>query len=213
MARAWFKLNEHSFNKPWRMPRTPEQFDQMREESREKILDVALRLFARNGYSATSVRMIAEEAGISQGLLYNYYDGKQALLRAIFERSMRDVDASFARAARAATPRKAIEVLVHSAFEIVRDHRDFWQLSYQLRMQSQVLTGLAKESRLSTDAIRARIEGLLRSAGVNDPAVEARVMFAAIDGVAQHYVLDPKRYPLDDVADEIVRRFLPARRR
>jgi len=185
----------------------------MREESREKILGGALRLFARNGYSATSVRMIAEEAGISQGLLYNYYDGKQALLRAIFERSMRDVNASFARAARAATPRKAIEELVRSAFEIVRDHRDFWQLSYQLRMQSQVLTGLEKESRQSTDAIRAQIEALLRSAGVNDPAVEARVMFAAIDGVAQHYVLDPKRYPLDDVADEIVRRFLPARRR
>ena len=195
------------------MPRTPEQFDQMREESREKILDGALRLFARNGYSATSVRMIAEEAGISQGLLYNYYNGKEALLAAIFERSMRDVDASFARAAGAETPRKAIEVLVRSAFEIVRDHRDFWQLSYQLRMQSQVLTGLAKEIRLSSDRIRAQLEALLRSAGVEDAAVDARVLFAAIDGAAQHYVLDPKRYPLDDVADEIVRRFLPARRR
>lgn len=195
------------------MPRTPEQFDQMREESRERILDGALRLFARNGYSTTSVRMIAEEVGISQGLLYNYYDGKQALLRAIFERSMRDVNASFARAARAATPRKAIEELVRSAFEIVRDHREFWQLSYQLRMQSQVLTGLAPESRLSSDEIRAQIERLLRSAGVDDAAVEARVLFAAIDGAAQHYVLDPKRYPLDDVAAAIVRRFVPARRR
>ena len=195
------------------MPRTPEQFDQIREESRERILVAALRLFARHGFAATSVRMIAEDAGISQGLLYNYYDGKESLLRAIFERSMTDVRASFASAATAATPRKAVELLVRSAFDIVRGHRDFWQLSYQLRMQPQVLTGLARESRRWTDEIRAQLEQLLERAGVSDPAVEARVLFAAIDGAAQHYVLDPARYPLDDVAEEIVRRFLPGRRR
>ena len=194
------------------MPRTPEQFDQIREESRERILVAALRLFARHGFAATSVRMIAEDAGISQGLLYNYYDGKESLLRAIFERSMTDVRASFASAATAGTPRKAVELLVRSAFDIVRGHRDFWQLSYQLRMQPQVLTGLARESRRWTDEIRAQLEQLLERAGVSDPAVEARVLFAAIDGAAQHYVLDPARYPLDDVAEEIVRRFLPGRR-
>ena len=195
------------------MPRTPAQFDQIREESREKILRTALRLFARRGFAAASVRMIAEEAGIAQGLLYNYYDGKHALLRAIFERSMTDVRASFASAARAASPRQAVELLVRSAFEIVDEHRDFWQLSYQLRMQPQVLAGLAEESRRWTDEIRAQLESVLRSAGVSDAAVQARVLFAAIDGAAQHFVLDPERYPLGDVADAIVRTFRPARRR
>lgn len=195
------------------MPRTPEQFDRIRDESREKILLAALRLFARHGFAATSVRMIAEEAGASQGLLYNYYDGKNALLRAIFERSMMDVRASFASAARAGTPPKAIELLVRSAFEILRAHRDFWQLSYHLRMQPQVLAGLGDDSRRWTDEIRAQLEQLLEGAGVSDAAVEARVLFATIDGAAQHFVLDPERYPLDDVADEIVRRFIPARRR
>ena len=194
------------------MPRTPEQFDQIREESRERILVAALRLFARHGFAATSVRMIAEDAGISQGLLYNYYDGKESLLRAIFERSMTDVRASFASAA-TATPGKAVELLVRSAFDIVRGHRDFWQLSYQLRMQPQVLAGLGDETRRWTDEIRAQLEQLLERAGVSDPAVEARVLFAAIDGAAQHFVLDPDRYPLDDVADAIVRTFRPARRR
>lgn len=195
------------------MPRTPEQLDQIREESREKILSSALRLFARHGYAATSVRMIAEEAGISQGLLYNYYGGKQALLRAIFERSMEDVQASFASAARAATPRQALEVLVRSAFEIVRGNRLFWQLSYQLRMQPEALTGLAEDTRLWSNAIRSRIEDLLRNAGAAGAAVKARVLFAAIDGAAQHYVLDPEHYPLDEVSDEIIRCFLPAERR
>lgn len=54
------------------MPRTAEQLEHIRQESRERILSSALRLFARHGYAATSVRMIAREAGASLGLLYNY---------------------------------------------------------------------------------------------------------------------------------------------
>ena len=72
------------------MPRTRAQFEAIRQESRERILDAALRLFARYGYAATPVRRIAEEAGVSQGLLYNYFDGKESLLRALFEQTAGD---------------------------------------------------------------------------------------------------------------------------
>jgi AcrR family transcriptional regulator len=193
------------------MPRTDEQLEQLREESRDRILTSALRLFARHGYAATSVRMIAVEAGVSQGLMYNYYAGKGALLRAIIERSMGDVQSSLAEASAASATQQGVEMLVRSAFAIVRRNRAFWQLSYQLRMQPDVLADLGQSVGAWADAIRLQIEALLRSAGSADAAVEARVLFAAIDGAAQHYVLDPEHYPLDEVADEIVRRFLPRR--
>jgi AcrR family transcriptional regulator len=192
------------------MPRTVEQLDRLREESRERILNSALRLFARHGYAATSVRMIAEEAGVSQGLMYNYYEGKEALLRAIVERSMDDVQSSLAEASAAHATGQGLEMLVRSAFEIVRRNRTFWQLSYQLRMQPDVLADLGQSVGEWADAIRLQIEELLRSAGSAGAPVEARVLFAAIDGAAQHYVLDPERYPLDEVAEEIIRRFVAA---
>lgn len=191
------------------MPRTAEQLDQIREESRDKILQSAILLFAQHGYAATSIRMIAENAGISQGLMYNYFEGKQALLRAIFERSMEDVRASLGQASAAATPRQSLERLVHSAFEVVGRNRAFWQLSYQLRMQPEVLAGLGDDVQRWAEAIRGQIETLLRKAGSIRAPVEARVLFAAIDGAAQHYVLAPEQYPLDEVAEEIVRCFLP----
>jgi len=172
-------------------------------------LAAALRLFGRHGYAATSVRRIAEEAGISQGLLYNYYDGKGALLRAIFERSMEQVQASFAVAAGGTSPRDRLERLVRAALGTVRENLAFWRLTYQLRMQPGVLEGLGDAMRAWPEAIRLHLEGLLRDAGVASPEVEARVLFAAIDGAAQHFALDPDRYPVDDVAAAIVRRFLP----
>ena len=78
-------------------PRSAEQFDRMRAESRARIVDAALHLFAEHGYDGTSVRMIAERAGVSPGLLYHYFPAKEALLRALFEATMEDVRASFAQ--------------------------------------------------------------------------------------------------------------------
>jgi AcrR family transcriptional regulator len=153
--------------------------------------------------------MIAEQARISQGLLYNYYASKDALLQEIFERSMEEVRDSLEQASGAATPQRALETLVRSAFETVSRNRAFWQLTYQLRMQPDVLAGLGEDVRLWSEAIRQRIEALLRNAGSSEAAAEARILFATIAGAAQHYVLDPEQYPLDQVAEQIIRRFLP----
>ena len=170
-------------------------------------MEHALALFARHGYERTSVRMIAESAGIAQGLLYNYFESKEALLRAIFERSMGDVGESFARAERAPDPRDRIEQLVRGAFAILRENVDFWRLSYGVRMQAAVLEGLGEAVHDWTATIRRTLEGYCREAGVDRPELEAAVLFAVIDGVSQHYVLDPEHYPLDDVAELLVARY------
>jgi AcrR family transcriptional regulator len=190
-------------------PRTSEQNEKVRAASRARILEHALRLFARHGYERTSVKMIAEAAGISQGLLYNYFEGKDALLRAIFEASMDDVRASFAAAEAEPDPARRIAALVRGGFAIVRENLDFWRLSYGVRMQAAVLEGLGDSLSGWTEAVHATLRRYLREAGVAeaDVPVEAALLFAAIDGVSQHYVLNPDRYPLDEVAERLVRRY------
>jgi AcrR family transcriptional regulator len=87
----------HSFNETGKapMPRSEELNQRLREESQERILVAALRVFADHGYGGASMRMIAQEADISPGLIYAYFPGKEALRDAIFARSMNDVRASF----------------------------------------------------------------------------------------------------------------------
>lgn len=65
------------------------------ERTRQRILDVALRLFAESGSNATSLRAIAAEAGISHAGVLRYFADKDALLLAVLEH--RD-EATFARA-------------------------------------------------------------------------------------------------------------------
>jgi len=189
------------------MARSEQLNTAMREASRRRILKAALRLFATHGYAGTSIRMIAESAGISLGLLYNYFPSKADLLHALFEESMRDVQASFASAEAAKTPSERIERLVRSAFEILDTNRDFWRTSYGVRMQPSVVAGLGKRLRTWTMAIQATLARYLAEAGSRQPDVDAALLFALIDGASQHYVLDPKGYPLAQVTDGIIALF------
>jgi TetR/AcrR family transcriptional regulator len=58
------------------------------ESTRERILDVAERLFAQKGFAGTAVRDIARDARLTAPSLYNHFDGKQALYEAVLSRGM-----------------------------------------------------------------------------------------------------------------------------
>lgn len=55
---------------------------------RSQIVDVARRLFAQRGYRSTTTRDLARAAGISDALLYRYFESKEELLRAVVDRGI-----------------------------------------------------------------------------------------------------------------------------
>src|SRR5487761_871977 len=63
------------------MARTPKVV----EDRREQIIDAAMRVFAQKGFSRATNRDVAREAGITTGLIYYYFDNKEALLQAVLE--------------------------------------------------------------------------------------------------------------------------------
>ena len=56
-----------------------------KEETRSRILNAALDAFEEKGYAASTMEEIAERAGVAKGTLYNYFDGKEALLSGLAE--------------------------------------------------------------------------------------------------------------------------------
>ena len=55
---------------------------------RKEILDAARRVFEANGYAATAMEAVAEEARIAKGSIYNYFKSKHELFRAVFLEDM-----------------------------------------------------------------------------------------------------------------------------
>lgn len=63
------------------MARTPKVVG----DRREQILDAALRAFAQKGFARTTNKDIAREAGVTPGLIYHYFESKEALFRALID--------------------------------------------------------------------------------------------------------------------------------
>lgn len=175
--------------------------------TRARLLNAALRLFAARGYALTPVDAIADAAGVSAGLLYYHFDSKNAVLQAIFEQSLADVQATFSAADREAAPIDRLPALLRSAGAIVPRHRSFWAVWYGLRMQQDVLKSLGPSVTQFTAAIVRTLERYLRDINWPDPAIEAQLLFAQIDGMCQHYVLDPDQYPLEAMIERLIERY------
>ena len=58
---------------------------QQAEQTRQRIADVASRLFITDGYAATPISAVAREAGVSVQTVYNVFGGKGALLKAAYD--------------------------------------------------------------------------------------------------------------------------------
>ena len=64
----------------------PEQPTARGDQTRQRIVDAALRLFAERGYTRTTMRAVAAEAGVSLGNAYYYFGSKDQLVQGFYER-------------------------------------------------------------------------------------------------------------------------------
>ena len=103
------------------------------DRSRKQILDKALRLFSRQGYSGTNIREIAEAASLSTGNVYHLFADKESIFKALLERYfaiLATPDFPLNRAlANGAFP-DDLEALGRASRESVRKYRPYVALIY-----------------------------------------------------------------------------------
>ena len=119
-------------------PRTASQFREIREERRAQLLDIALKLFADEGYHNTTINEIARKAGISKGLIYNYFKSKEELLLEVISRSMDEITGYFDPNRDGYISEEEFEWFIRKIFTVIREKLQFWRLFYRLLMQKEV---------------------------------------------------------------------------
>ena len=93
------------------------------------ILDAAERLFARQGFSGTTIKQIGKAANVNPALLYYYYDSKETLYRAMLQRILAQLLARGADAIeRAGTHTERIRAFVRAQVRLLGDHPHFPRL-------------------------------------------------------------------------------------
>lgn len=89
-----------------------------------ELLEIAAQMFAARGYFATTVRDLAEEAGIFSGSLYHHFESKEALVDVILREFLDGVLAGYRQiVSEGRPPRKTLENLVRASLMTMSEHR------------------------------------------------------------------------------------------
>lgn len=192
------------------MSKRQARFEQLRETSKERIERAAMELFAHNGYGNTSISQIAQAAGISKGLMYNYYESKEALLKAIVKKGFDIGEEMIARGAdmmKNASPEEILKTVINRAFDEVLRTPEYWKLLTSLAFQEEVLKAMAPEMEEQKQKnIKLGIH-LFKQMGYPNPLEQALLLGAALDGVLIQYILYPKEYPLENMKQLLIETF------
>jgi len=87
------------------------QVESSNPDRRSQILDAALVCFAKRGFHQASMHDISAEAGISVGLIYRYFENKEAVISAMADRHKKEISEMLERAQQAPTLLESLEIL------------------------------------------------------------------------------------------------------
>jgi AcrR family transcriptional regulator len=170
----------------------------MAAQTRQQILDAALRLVAEHGIAATSVDEIAAAAGVAKGSVFYNFGSKDALVEAIIAEGVTRLTTSLRAATDGLTGRAAVEALVTELLEQVRDHPDFAKLAvaeaFRTGRQWQDSIRQLRDEAIGTFAAVVRDGWPERDAQLTAAALFGATLLAGLDWL----VFQPGR-ALDDV--------------
>jgi TetR/AcrR family transcriptional regulator, regulator of biofilm formation and stress response len=177
---------------------------------REQILDAALRIIGRSGRQAVTHRAVAEEAGVPLGSTTYYFDSRDDLLGQALEHvAASEVERYARRGEELRTVKSAHELADRLIDELVVAAQD--RIAYIAEYEIWLEAGRRPELREATqswcDAEQRSVALALETLGSSDPATDASLIVAAIDGLGERVLARE-----DDPA-EAAKEFRPELRR
>lgn len=95
------------------------------KDTSEQILEAALTLFRERGFANATMRDIAAKAGVASGLAYYYFDSKDAIVLAFYQRAREDMAALVEKAHQERTLTARLQALVEAKFAYFKPNRRF----------------------------------------------------------------------------------------
>jgi AcrR family transcriptional regulator len=97
--------------------------DEQAERTRQRILDVALDLFAERGYGPTSLQDIADAMAVTKAAVYHHFHAKADILRALSASTLEAITAVADRVAGLPSQRARINAMIEGCLEVILSRR------------------------------------------------------------------------------------------
>ena len=164
---------------------------------RDQIVRATIRCLARDGYAGLTMKRVAAEAAVSQGILHYYFRDKAAMLAAAARRVTVDLDRRVATDSRGARDARArLRAVIRACLRTAVDNRDFWtvfiefwgEAFHERRLAAVNRQAYARARRLiGAGLARGIAAGEFRRVNVEEAAV---VVLAMLDGLSLQLTFD-----------------------
>lgn len=127
----------------------PKVDDEHKETRKMQILKAAFECFGTKGFHKTSMRDICEQAELSSGAVYNYFEGKEQIIEAIAEKSRNSTQFLFEDIQKSDSREKALQKILRNLSDVLLEQQKRGQLKIKIRLWSE-----AQESGKISDILR-----------------------------------------------------------
>lgn len=157
----------------------------------ESVLGIAVQVFNKHGFDATSMGTLADNLGISKSAIYHHVPSKGDLLRLALDQALVPLEAIGEEdGALHGTAEERLEFILRSTIRVLIERQQFVTLLLRLRGNTEVERD-ALERRRAVDrkvtdlVVQAQHEGTLR--GDIDPRTTTRLLFGTINSLVEWY--------------------------
>lgn len=189
-------------------PRTKEQLEELKESRRISILNAALKVFSEKGYNGASISNIAEQAGISKGLLYTYFKSKEDLLDELLIYGLNKMNEYLVFIPEnGISTKKEFSNVLRETIGLYTKQQDFWRLYITVILQKGVSKKFEQLIQGFMQDYLAVFAAYFKKKKVANPMVEAMLLGSVLDGIMFGMSVAPEMYPLEDVITLIEKKF------
>jgi AcrR family transcriptional regulator len=176
------------------MPRTAEQFKNIRKKRQQLIMDAALKVISERGYHGTSIAAIAKESGVSKGLMYNYFSSKEELLVEIMKEGYSRVFEKFVIDENL-TPEENVMKLITVTFDVMEEMKETIRIYFSIMMETEVFNLVKELLNELSEPFMEDFAKLMAGLGFENPMAEAFFLRFILDGISINYLMFPEEFP------------------
>jgi AcrR family transcriptional regulator len=156
-------------------------------DTRSRLRELALRLFAEQGYEKTSLREIAEQLGVTKAALYYYFKSKEDIVRSLVEDYVADLDALIAWArAQPRGPHTRAEI-IRRYLHIVANGTEVFRLLHQNQAAVSVLANAKERGELFKERMDALVDLLTEPGAPLRDQIRAASCLMSVSFCFMHY--------------------------
>lgn len=175
------------------------------QRGKQKLFDAAMTLFESQGYFTTTVEQITAEAGVSKGLVYNYFASKEALLVALLQDATDKMEAVAQPLTSPRPLQEALTSFIDDYIGFLTRERRFLRLQLSLLVAPQLRDTVAAPLRQRAQLLLSIVHRWFTRAGAKQAKSKARVFLALLDGTALHALFVYDAYPLATLKPQLMR--------